>query len=74
MRGHGAVVTGPGLEDVVTRAIYLAQNARITLAAASLNGKVTPLSEAECEAAAARNGRPAPLRRAWSHFAGLVGE
>lgn len=74
MRGHGAVVTGPGLEAVVSRAIYLAQNARITLAASSLNGKVTALSDAECEAAAGRNGRPASLRRAWSHFAGLVGD
>lgn len=74
MRGHGGVVTGASLEEVVPRAIYLAQNARITLAARSLSDKVTPLSEAECQAASAKNGRPASLRRAWTHFAGLIGE
>jgi len=74
MRGHGAVVTGKSLEEVVPRAIYLAQNARITLAALSLSGKVTVLSEAECRAAAAKNGRPASLHRAWSHFAAMAGE
>jgi HCOMODA/2-hydroxy-3-carboxy-muconic semialdehyde decarboxylase len=71
MRGHGAVVTGPSLEDVVMSAIYLAENARIILAAAALGGDAVFLSEAECEAAAAKIGRPASLRRAWSHFAGL---
>lgn len=74
MRGHGAVVTGQSLEEVTMRAIYLAQNARIMIAAASLGGPVKALSEAERDAAAARNGRPASLRRAWSHFAGLAGE
>ena len=71
MRGHGAVVTGHSLEDVVMSAIYLAENARIILAAASLGAEAVFLSEAECEAAAAKIGRPASLRRAWSHFAGL---
>jgi ribulose-5-phosphate 4-epimerase/fuculose-1-phosphate aldolase len=78
MRGHGAVVTGQGLEDVTMRSIYLAQNARITIAAVSLSaaggGTVRALSQEEREAAAARNGRPASLRRSWSHFAGLAGE
>jgi ribulose-5-phosphate 4-epimerase/fuculose-1-phosphate aldolase len=73
MRGHGAVVTGQSLEEVTMRAIYLAQNARIAIAAMSLSGTVTVLSEAERQAAAAKNGRPASLHRAWSHFAGLVG-
>ena len=74
MRGHGAVVTGRSLEDVTMRAIYLAQNARITIAATSLGGPVRTLSEAERQAAAAKNGRPASLHRAWTHFAGLAGE
>lgn len=69
MRGHGAVVTGASLEEVVMGTVYLAQNARITLAAASLGNGITPLTEPECEAAAARIGRPASVRRAWSHFA-----
>jgi HCOMODA/2-hydroxy-3-carboxy-muconic semialdehyde decarboxylase len=70
MRGHGAVVTGRGLEDVVMSAIYLVENARITLAAATLGDDAVFLSDAECEAAAAKIGRPASLRRAWTHFAG----
>jgi ribulose-5-phosphate 4-epimerase/fuculose-1-phosphate aldolase len=74
MRGHGAVVTGRSLEDVTARAVYLAQNARITIAARSLSGTITVLSEAERQAAAATNGRPMGLHRAWSHFAGVVGE
>jgi ribulose-5-phosphate 4-epimerase/fuculose-1-phosphate aldolase len=71
MRGHGAVVTGQGLEDVVMSAIYLVENARIRLAAATLSEQVVTLSGAECKAAAAKIGRPASLRRAWAHFAGL---
>ncbi len=71
MRGHGAVVTGHSLEDVVMSAIYLVENARIVLAAATLSDDAVFLSEAECAAAAAKNGRPASLRRAWSHFASL---
>lgn len=71
MRGHGAVVTGHSLEDVVISAIYLAENARIILAAAVLGDDAVFLSAAECQAAAAKIGRPASLRRAWSHFAGL---
>lgn len=74
MRGHGAVVTGQSVEEVTMRAIYLAQNARITIAAMSLGGTVTALSEEERHAAAARNGRPASLYRAWSHFARPAGE
>jgi HCOMODA/2-hydroxy-3-carboxy-muconic semialdehyde decarboxylase len=71
MRGHGAVVTGQSLEDVVISAIYLVENARIILAAATLGEDAVFLSDAECEAAAAKIGRPASLRRAWTHFAGL---
>jgi ribulose-5-phosphate 4-epimerase/fuculose-1-phosphate aldolase len=74
MRGHGAVVTGESLEEVTMRAIYLAQNAQITIAAKSLSSTVTVLSEEERQAAAAKVGRPVSLHRAWSHFAGLVGE
>jgi HCOMODA/2-hydroxy-3-carboxy-muconic semialdehyde decarboxylase len=70
MRGHGAVVTGHSLEDAVVSAIYLAENARIILAAAALGGDAVFLSGAECQAAAAKIGRPASLRRAWAHFTG----
>lgn len=72
MRGHGAVVTGRGLEDVVMSSIYLAQNARIRLSATALSDQVVSLSDRECDAGRRLIGRDASLRRAWSHFAGLV--
>ncbi|HEX3790775.1 MAG TPA: class II aldolase/adducin family protein [Pseudonocardiaceae bacterium] len=72
MRGHGAVVTGQGLEDVVMGSIYLAQNARIRLNAALLGEPVVELSEKECAAGKRLIGRPASLGRAWSHFTGLI--
>jgi ribulose-5-phosphate 4-epimerase/fuculose-1-phosphate aldolase len=72
MRGHGAVITGHSLEDVVMGSVYLAQNARIRLNAAMLGDKVTELSEQECRAGTAIIGRAASQHRAWSHFAGLV--
>jgi HCOMODA/2-hydroxy-3-carboxy-muconic semialdehyde decarboxylase len=75
MRGHGAVVTGRDLPDVVAGSVYLAQNARITISAASLGtGVVTALSEQECRAAAEKIGRPASLARAWAHFTGTPPE
>jgi HCOMODA/2-hydroxy-3-carboxy-muconic semialdehyde decarboxylase len=72
MRGHGAIVTGSTLEDVVMSSIYLAQNARIRLAAATLGDNVITLSERECRSGRALIGRPASQQRAWSHFAGLI--
>ncbi|HWN36619.1 MAG TPA: class II aldolase/adducin family protein [Pseudonocardia sp.] len=73
MRGHGAVVTGESLEDVLMSSIYLVRNARIRLAAAALGQDVVALSDRECAAGRRLIGRPASLRRAWSHFTGLLG-
>lgn len=72
MRGHGAVITGHSLEDVVMGSVYLTQNARIRLSAAMLGDHVTELSKQECHAGEAIIGRPASQHRAWSHFAALV--
>jgi len=72
MRGHGAVVTGQSLEDVLMGSIYLVCNARIRLAAAALNPEVVALSERECAAGSRLIGRPASQQRAWSHFTGLL--
>jgi 3-hydroxy-2-methylpyridine-4,5-dicarboxylate 4-decarboxylase len=72
MRGHGAVITGQSIEDTVMGSVYLTQNARIRLNAATLGGQVTELSERECRAGTALIGRSASQHRAWSHFAALV--
>ena len=72
MRGHGAVITGGSVQDVAMSSIYLAQNARIWLAAATLGNSVATLTERECRSAGSMNGREASLRRAWAHFTGLL--
>lgn len=80
MRGHGAVVTGDSLPEVVMGSVYFTRNARIRLAAATLGGQlggqlgghVTELTERECAAGKALIGRPASVRRAWRHLCAMV--
>jgi HCOMODA/2-hydroxy-3-carboxy-muconic semialdehyde decarboxylase len=48
MRGHGAVVVGPSLSQVVARAIYMELNARLQAQALALGGPVTYLAPEEC--------------------------
>jgi ribulose-5-phosphate 4-epimerase/fuculose-1-phosphate aldolase len=58
MRGHGNVVVGRSLPEVVFRAIYTEMNARLQADALRLgNGTVTYLNDAEAAAATATNAR-----------------
>lgn len=65
MRGHGAVVTGRGIEDMVFKAIFACREAEAYRAAAAF-GAVTSLSAGEIESC----GQPgrAAVERAWSHW------
>lgn len=64
MRGHGNVVVGRSLPEVVFRAIYTEMNARLQTEALRLgDGKVTYLSDAEAAASMATNA--GVLTRAW---------
>lgn len=64
MRGHGSVVVGGSLPEVVFRAIYTEINARLQSDALRLGGgDVVFLNDAEAAAATATNA--AVLRRAW---------
>jgi len=62
MRGHGSVTVGDSIPQVVHRAVFAELNARAQAAAVAL-GDVTPLTAAECEAAAESNY--GQIRRAW---------
>ncbi len=47
MRGHGAVVVGPSLQDAVGRSVYLQINATLQLQAITLGGTVQYLDQEE---------------------------
>ncbi len=67
MRGHGSVVVGTRLIDVVRASFALERNGRAQLQALSL-GEVTYLSEAEVEKARATLMDPLSSDRAWGWF------
>lgn len=64
MRGHGSVVVGRGVQEVVSHCIGMDRNAKVQEVAMRL-GDYTPLTEAECEG-------PIPVavadNRAWEYF------
>lgn len=62
MRGHGAVVVGASLAQVVGRCIYMELNARIQLEALRLGGAVRYLDPEEARLAARTTGE---YERAW---------
>jgi len=61
MRGHGAVVVGGTVKEVVGRAYYLDSNARLQEQAILLGGKVTYFEPEEAKKAAPQDG----YERAW---------
>ncbi|HLH67473.1 MAG TPA: class II aldolase/adducin family protein [Candidatus Dormibacteraeota bacterium] len=69
MRGHGSVVVGGSLSEVVSRCISLDRNARTQLAAASLGGEMMPLHPGEC----ASRSVAANDDRAWELWSRRVG-
>jgi ribulose-5-phosphate 4-epimerase/fuculose-1-phosphate aldolase len=71
MRGHGCVVAGPSLRDVVFNAIYLQLNAELQLKASSL-GAITFLSDGEVEAIL-RTRSSFTHERAWEYWCRRAG-
>jgi HCOMODA/2-hydroxy-3-carboxy-muconic semialdehyde decarboxylase len=71
MRGHGCVVVGRSVREVVFTAIYLELNAKLQLQASTL-GDITFLSDGEIEAILKRRG-PYTFERAWQGWCGRVG-
>lgn len=71
MRGHGCVVAGGSLREVVFNAIYLQLNAELQLKAAGL-GPVTFLTEGEV-AAVMRTRSSFTFERAWEYWCQRAG-
>jgi len=72
MRGHGAVVVGPGVKEVVMTSFYLQVNAQVQLQALGL-GEITPLSSAEIVLSHETQFSPLAIDRAWEYFCQRAG-
>ena len=72
MRGHGSVVAGTSVKEVVIAAVYMEQNARLQMQAMAL-GEVRYLSAAEVERTGDWWGSPLAVDRAWGTWAARTG-
>jgi HCOMODA/2-hydroxy-3-carboxy-muconic semialdehyde decarboxylase len=63
MRGHGAVVVGGSIPEMVSNAVHLDLNARIQTQAASLGADLQYLTEAEATSYTSH-----PYDRVWQHL------
>lgn len=70
MRGHGSVVVGRDVQEVVSRCINLERNAHVQAAAAAL-GSYTPLRAQECAPGEPRSS--GGDNRAWEYFCERAG-
>jgi ribulose-5-phosphate 4-epimerase/fuculose-1-phosphate aldolase len=72
MRGHGGVIAGGGLREVVMIAVYMEQNARLQMQAQAL-GQVRYLSDEETRLAGEMLLNPLASERAWGCWQARVG-
>jgi len=70
LRGHGIVVAGKNLQEVLYTALVLEDDAKKSWQAAAL-GEVGTISEEECRAFGAEIALERRAQRAWNYFAGL---
>jgi ribulose-5-phosphate 4-epimerase/fuculose-1-phosphate aldolase len=70
MRGHGIVVIGRDVEEMLYGALILEDEARKAVEAAAL-GALDPLSAGECQAFGGAEEFPGRARRAWRYFEAL---
>lgn len=71
MRGHGSTTVGSSIEQVVFRAIYAENNAKLQAQALGM-GEVVYLNEEEARLAAASND--SQIGRSWDLWLGRVGQ
>ena len=71
MRGHGCVVVGPSLRNVVFNSIYLELNADLQMKASAL-GEITYLSDGEIAAILQTRGS-FTYERAWEYWCRRAG-
>src|SRR5262245_44795611 len=67
MTHHGATVVGGDVRELVSRAIFMCQNAQFQLQAHTL-GKVVPLSSGETRLASKINALPNVVGRTWEYW------
>jgi ribulose-5-phosphate 4-epimerase/fuculose-1-phosphate aldolase len=67
MTHHGATVVGKDVRELVSRAIFMCQNAQYQLEA-HLLGKVVPLSSGETTLAGSINAMPNVVGRTWEYW------
>jgi ribulose-5-phosphate 4-epimerase/fuculose-1-phosphate aldolase len=67
MRRHGATVVGGGLKELVSRSIFLCQNAEYQMRAYML-GAPTPLRPGEVKLAGGVNVMPTVVTRTWEYW------
>jgi ribulose-5-phosphate 4-epimerase/fuculose-1-phosphate aldolase len=70
LRGHGIVVAGTNLQEVLYSALVLEDDTKKTWQAAAL-GEVGTLSDEECRAFGAEIALERRAQRAWNYFCGL---
>ena len=73
MRHHGATVVGGDLRELVSRSIFLCQNATYQMQARML-GKVVPLSADETRLAGSLNALPTVVGRTWEYWTHRLAE
>jgi len=67
MRRHGATVVGANLKELVSRSIFLCQNAEYQMRAYML-GAPTPLRPGEVKLAGGVNVMPSVVARTWEYW------
>ena len=73
MRHHGATVVGGDLRELVSRSIFMCQNAVYQLQAQQL-GTVSPLSPGETRLAGSLNSLPNVVGRTWEYWSQRLAE
>src|SRR5262249_48886805 len=73
MNNHGATVVGRDLRELVSRAIFMCQNADYQLKA-RLIGNITPLTPGEIRLAGALNALPNVTNRTWEYWTLRLGK
>src|SRR5207302_9031469 len=73
MRHHGATVVGSDLRELVSRSIFMCQNAIYQLQA-QLLGKVVPLTPGETKLAGSLNALPNVVGRTWEYWSHRLAE
>jgi HCOMODA/2-hydroxy-3-carboxy-muconic semialdehyde decarboxylase len=72
MNRHGATVVGSGLKELVSRSIFMCQNAEYQMRALSL-GAAMPLHRGEIKLAGALGALPNVVTRTWEYWSMRLG-